>query len=262
NVDFNVLDKFLIVIFSILSVVIALIIVRLCILKYGKILYYVKEKIKKNTALCQSMIQNHAEKVLIVLSLIFTALYLMKFAPNGRGDFTVRYLFLIMPLFSPMLIFITNSILTYCFHKKQRLSSLQDTLLMLIVVSCIITSNLQPNNGASLRNPRGNYENYQTCFKNSRVVLVDAHFTVQAFTPLLMYATAVYPADNLFADSTAIALKDADLLVVSSLNINKEQVENYLKQKSRKHFTCLLPYYSSVDAPAYYYFYKLQPTHE
>ena len=194
---------------------------------------------------------------IVLLSMLSAAVLIINVSPD-MGKRTVRYLFLLMPLFSVFAVLYSGKLFSVIFRKNKKISAHVNIFQLLLYTLCIFGSHFLSESTLFMRNSDGNAARLKEIFEDSSVVLVDDTHHTQAITPLMMKAHAVYPAETV-NDSLCSVIANYDdnfplYLIVSSAKGTEKAIEKTLKKQSSEEYCYMGYYYFSTDYGHYYAF--------
>ncbi len=199
--------------------------------------------------------------ILVVSSLLAASAVIIMISPD-MGVLMVRYLFLILPLFSVFILMFAEWLISMLGKKQQMIRNRRSAALFLLCALCITGSYLLAEPSSFLQNTKEKTAAHQPYFNGSRIVFVDSTHHSQAFTPLLMHAAEVYPADALDEDVASVLERSMGsetplYLVVSASDHSQENTEAFLSEMFSGNYSLLGSWYCTTDDPSEHYFYRI-----
>lgn len=201
---------------------------------------------------------------IVLFASLLSALLITHISPTNMGVFTVRYLFLVMPLFSLFAVMYLEKLFSFFFYKiRGKKAHKHGRILMCslypIFLICIIGSHVLSFPSYFLLNDRP--DDFQQCFEDSRVVFVDESHHSQAFTAYLMNTVETYPTARL-DDTVADILEqykdqETPLYLVVRNVFPREDVENFLEDEVDCNYDYIGEYMCSSDDPYAHYYYRI-----
>ncbi len=202
-----------------------------------------------------------AGRMTVFASILTASAIIIMISPN-MGVLTVRYLFLLLPLFSIFIIMFAEWLIAMLGRKQRTLRKHGTAALFLLCAMCITGSYVLTEPSSFLQNAKQKTDAHESYFDGSRIVFVDSTHHTQAFTPLMMHAAEVYPADALDDDvasilKSSIGSETPLYLVVRAADSVQEETEAFLSETIHGKYSMLGGYYCTTDDASEHYFYRI-----
>lgn len=194
----------------------------------------------------------------IILLAVFSASILIVNISPDMGKTTVRYLFLLLPLFSIFAVQYSRIIFSFVFRNTKKLSKFISSFVLLLCIVCVVGSHILTKSFFFLKEFGANNDEFIKNFEDCSIILVDSSHHTQAITPILMKTYSVYPADTI-NDSLGSVITNYDdinlnYFVVSSDKATKRIIERFLNNIDSLNYSYIGRYYFSIDYCDYYVF--------
>lgn len=193
---------------------------------------------------------------LVFFSMLSASVFIINVSPN-MGTLTVRYLFLLMPLFSVFAVLYSQKIFAGIFKNKKKILTHINVFQLLLYSAFILRSQVVSESSLFIKNQNDNNIYFKDFFENSSIILVDSTHHTQALTPFLLNTHSVYPAEKI-SDQLGSVIADYDdhnspmYLIISPTKGNKKVIENSLNKNISANYSYIGDYYFSTDFGAYY----------
>ena len=202
-----------------------------------------------------------ADCILILTSMIAASAIIIKISPD-MGVLTVRYLFLILPLFSVLLVRLADMLLTVLGSRKTGFKKYHTVTLAILCALCITGSYMLREPSSFLQNAKGKNNEFLQYFESSDIILIDDTHHTQAFTPMLMNAESVYPTDEIDDGIAAAIAHDSSTehplcLVISETQGNLYTINKKVSDAFEGHYKYLGYFYCTTDDPMAHSFYQI-----
>lgn len=202
---------------------------------------------------------------IVLFASMLTAILIIHICPTNMGVFTVRYIYLVMPLFSLFAVMYLERLLSFIFYRiRGKKAHKHGRILMCslypIILICIIGSHTLSYPSSFILDNRP--DDFQQCFDDTRVVFVDKSHHSQAFVYYLMNTEEAYHSrrlDEPVADELE-QYKDQETplyFVVSSNVSNRADVEKFLEDEVDCDYEFVGEYMCTSDDPCSHYYYRI-----
>ncbi len=222
---------------------------------------------------------------LVLISVLAYSVIIVNVTPYV-GVTTIRYLYVVLPLFSVFMVHYVDILLFSFLTKLEKKALAQVIILCALCAFSVLGSYVSSRYSNFLRNTDGmdmdylNYfskypnflrntdsmSDYRKYFENSNIITVDLTPSTSIYTyalmPWLMNSMKVFPTDKIDASVTAILSdyddRDVPLYFVVIAYYDKSKIDQYLSTVIPGRYSYMGAYHCSVDNFAYHLFYKIK----